>query len=67
MYILFFKDKQILAIYKKEANRTYHTQYSMEEIATEEELITRIAQIDEGYVYVTEEEKRQKNDGFSNN
>lgn len=59
-YILFHKDTKIIAVYEKQPNRTYHTIHTMEEIATEEELVTRISEIDSEYVYETKEMRRAR-------
>lgn len=61
-YILFYKENEVISIEKKQPNRIYNTQHSMEEIETEEALILRIKDIDEDYTYVTEEERRKAMD-----
>ena len=58
-YILFYKENEVISIEKKQPNRIYNTQHSMEEIETEEALILRIKDIDEDYKYVTEEERKK--------
>ena len=59
-YILFHKDTEIIGVHKKQPNRTYHTQFQMEEIETEELLISRIKEIDKNYVYKTEAERLEE-------
>ena len=59
-YILFHKNTEVIGVYKKQPNRTYHTQFQMEEIETEELLISRIKEIDENYVYKTETERLEE-------
>lgn len=58
-YILFYKENEVISIEKKQPNRIYNTQHSMEEIETEEALILRIKDIDEDYEYVTEDERKK--------
>ena len=60
MYILFHKNTEIIGVHKKQPNRIYHTQFQMEEIETEELLISRIKEIDENYVYKTEAERLEE-------
>ena len=66
-YILFHKETEIIGVHKKQPNRTYHTQFQMEEIETEELLISRIKEIDENYVYKTEAERLEEMQRFMNN